>query len=214
MKWSKWFVLLLVMMSCCVGALADSCACYYAPLATFFIGANFGEGSNASFTLIGPSVNVSGLGGTPFDTWLGNPDIGYAPGSTGGGPATLEFDEGMSGTLGPYNSNSSVFSTECCSYLDVGTFTFPSHGSVFTVTLPASISGISGTITTPSGTVIPMSVSFGGGNLTMTFDLNSSTGLYYFGQASFTTVPEPTTLALMGTGLIAVLGSVRRRLNR
>jgi hypothetical protein len=214
MKRIKWFVLLLVMASS-VGGFADSCVCFSATVANFFFGANGGEGDNAGLSLIGPGVNVGGGGGTPVDSWLGsNPNFGFVAGSIGGGSAEVDFDEGMFGTLGPYNSNNSIFSTSCCTSVNAGTFTFPTNGKNFTVRLPAGICCIGGTLTTPTGSVLTLNVNIPSGYLTSYMGFREFHGRrpLLFRSRNFHHSSRPISLALVGTGLVAIFGSLRRRL--
>lgn len=210
----KWFFLLLVVTSP-VGAFADS---FTATTASFYFGANYGAGDNVIFSLTGPGVNVGAFGGTPYYSWLGgNPYVGFAPGSVGGGSATVIFDEGMFGTLGPYNPSNSTFNTfGCCTTVYAGTFTFPTNGKNFTVQVPATICCINGTILPLTGPNLPFFVSVPSGSLRVTWSYQTynGVGLYYFESATFASTPEPASLVLMGTGLLGVLGCARRKFNR
>jgi hypothetical protein len=137
-------------------------------------------------------------GGTPYDFF--NMD-GYAPGSTLGGNTTVYLDFGAATIRGVYHD------------LNVGTgslfmssFTLPTNGASTFFTVPVWLSFGASVTVADTGQIIDVSGSSKG---KITF-FKGYDGLYYAG--SFTTVPEPGTLGLMGTGLIGIFSVARRRL--
>ena len=198
MKRIGWLVLLLVVMTS-VGAFANS--------------VNY-TATNTTLTIFYPYVgypnvyfNVSSGPGSYLIAWAATPAswfsgvVGYLPGSIGGGTVPLTFYQ----VVGAEGFN--VEQMNCCTAtLFAGTFKFPTNGMNFTIYLPATISGISGTgYNGESFTFSPIS-----GSVKLSFVY--SDGLYYgSSQGGFGPAPEPGTLALMGTGAVAVLSLVRRR---
>jgi hypothetical protein len=190
-----------------VNAFADSLS-YKMMDTTFYISPNSGFGDNVYFSMYGPGAYLQGSGGTDNYWFFGG--TAFAPGSIGGGSTNFYFDQIFGGNLGSNGSNNIQLYSPAT--LFSGSFTFPlnaKNGSDFTVVFPASFSSIYGIITS---TGQPFTLTVPPGHLSMTFIYES--GSYYFTQASFSTVPEPGTLVLMGTGLFTVLGAARRRWTR
>ena len=201
MKRIGWLVLLLVVMTS-VSALADSVN-FTAASTTLIIYPYIGY-NNVYLLMSGPGLFLGGWAGTPPNWFSGT--VGYLPGSIGGGkiPLTLYDVGGYLPGLGGIDVAGGQMN--CCSAtLFAGTFTFPTTGKDFTIYLPATISGISGTAS--NGDAFSFSPTAGSVKLSFTY----SGGLYYGSQGSFGPAPEPGTLALMGTGIIAILSLVRRR---
>lgn len=157
------------------------------------------DGSGDNFRFIG-HMNGHQLflyGGTPY-YFFG--DGGYAPGSVFGGDATLylyESDMWINGApmlFGFPQTMSSIF---------MNSITLPTNGGSFTV--PWQI-GFSATgVSFDTGQTIQVG---GYGSGTLSFNYNPETKLYYVG--SFVQSPEPSTLGLLGTGIIGILVSTRR----
>src|SRR4029077_16126980 len=86
------------------------------------------------------------------------------------------------------------------STLNAGSFTFPTNGQDFTISVPASLDIITGTILATCSTVCEtFSLTTNPGTLTLSFFYSPVDGMYYGTSGSFTstattTVPEPGTL--------------------
>jgi hypothetical protein len=204
-----WMVLFAFLITC-AGAFANSVT-YTVNSATLNIFPNDGSGDNVGFLLSGPGMTLSAGGGTnSFFIFQGS-----APGSIGSAMLYLFPDYVASGNIGSYGPGE--IELNCCSgaALFSGTFTFPSNGqSFFSVTLPAYLTGISGTIVSGSGSTFfeqPFTLSGVSGHETLSFYYSSYWNLYYPAYGSFSTIPEPNTWVLLATGLCAALGSLPRR---
>lgn len=209
MKRTLWMILLMVMTSC-VGAIANSVT-YSATIANFTMVPNDGSGDNVGFAFSGLGTNAILIGGVPASYF--SDFFGFAPGSTGGGSTSFFPDYIANGNIGGYGYGSIELNDCCTAVLFVGAFTFPTNGqSNFSVTVPASLSGITGTITLVSGQTEQFSLNVKPFKLTLSFSYSPYYGVYYPNQATYSAVAEPATLALMGTGLIAIVGLLRRKL--
>jgi PEP-CTERM motif len=202
-RWLLWPVLMVVLVSPSVFA---NSVTYTITRATFTIFPNTGFGENIEFQLAGNGISLTGIAGSLCDVC--NAFKGLSPGAVVEASADLFFDNVLSAKIG-HNSYGFDEVGLFPSALLSGTFTLPTNGKNFTVVLPASISDITGTIFATQETftlaIVP-------GSLRMHFDYNSPDGLYYLSKGTFTTVPEPGTLALVGTGLAAIVSLVRRKL--
>jgi hypothetical protein len=171
------------------------------------IGPNEGVGDNVGVTLSGRGVSISALGGTPtfyFDS--GQP---YFPGDPGLGPTTIFWDTaGL--RIGSKVYDFDQFDLDP-TFLDVPFITFPTNGKDFSVSFPWTWA-LSGTINTncPSS---GCGFFFVGKRGKLRFSFIFFDGAYFASSASFTTVPEPGSLALMAIG-IGVVGWRRVRYSR
>jgi PEP-CTERM motif len=163
------------------------------------IGPNEGAGDNVGVILSGQGVGISALGGTP--TFWFDSGQQYFPGEQGLGPTTIFWDT-ASLNIGSTGYGFDQFDLDP-TFLDVPGITFPTNGKNFTVTLPWAWA--------LSGTIISNCPKSGCGFLLvgkpgkLNFSFFFADGVYYASSASFTTVPEPGTFALMVIG-IGVVG--------
>ena len=125
-----------------------------------------------------------------------------APGSTLGGTSEVFVDGGLIKINGvSYENLGHDIGT-----LFISSFTFPTNGKDFTVPVSASFS------------VDELIVGVGNIHLNgtasgkVTFKFNSNVGLYSPSTIFLTTVPEPSTLGLLGIGLTGILALARRKL--
>jgi hypothetical protein len=173
----------------------------WADTVNIFLAPNEGLGDNFGIQQQSKGMTVVLSGGTQtgfFD------DTQYPPGSTFGGPCTVYLDYGaveIGGVTYELNVGAAT--------LNMSNFTLPTNGaSSATYQVVLSFTG-SGTIA-ETGQVINVSGS-STGNITF---VKAYTGNY--SPEAFApgpgTVPEPGTLGLIGTGLIAVFSVARRRL--
>lgn len=152
-------------------------------------GPNDGSGGNFGMIVNGPGFSIGVFGGTPYDFY--NFD-GIAPGSTIFGNTDVYMDGGYAvlGGIG-HNLDLDVGS------LFVSSITLPTNGKNFTTWVELDFND-SGTL---NDTLQPISIS---GSQTGKITFYYDQGSYYGGD--FTTVPEPTTFILLGTGLAGIAG--------
>jgi hypothetical protein len=187
-----------------VSAFADSFSNLSASLT---INPNNGSGGNIGGTITGPGVNLQ-VGG----------------GASGGFGGTIYWDFAIGG-LGSQNytnmGNGGAFPYLALdpATLNVGGFTFPTNPqdfSTFTVTVPASLGIVTGTIEAqgadcnPCKTFVLTTIP---GLETMSFQYDPVMGFQFTGGSftSSTTTPEPGALGLMATGIGALTWLRARR---
>jgi len=160
---------------------------------------NDGSGDNFGFAgqMTGHPLFLSG--GTPY-SFFGTG--GYEPGSMFGGYETLylyptvAWIDGM--PLGFYFPPSD-------SYIFISSFSLPTNGKGFTEFVQIGFSA--GGINDDTGLTIGVG---GVARGKISFYFSPDSGLYY--PDAFVQAPEPSTLGLMGIGIIGILGSARKRL--
>jgi len=192
-------LLLLGSLMCVPAARADSLSVRY-----HFI-ANDGSGDNASSLIVGPGTSIATGGGTGCEwCFVGtffnpgttlNPSINYV------GFGSFFFKGTFQGTT----IDSNYFGVGSTT-LTAGSFTFPPfvEGSTFTITVPASM----GTINIFNGTqVFPFTVK--PGQLRLTFAFGGQQ--YWFQSGLYTVTPEPQTLVLLASGVLAIAGAAALR---
>ena len=157
------------------------------------------EGGNFEFISRQPGISVFLVGTVP-ESFYSNSLI--APGSTLGGTSEVFVDGGAIKINGVSYDNLGLD----IGSLFVSSFTFPTNGKDFTVPVSASFS------------VDELIVGVGNIHLNgaasgkVTFKFNSNVGLYSPSTIFLTTVPEPSTLGLLGIGLTGILALARRKL--
>jgi hypothetical protein len=190
-------LLLGILLLTSVTAFADSF--------NFIVHVNSGSGAGIAGLITGPGLNLTVDAGT-YVNWFSDFAPGYAPGSIGGGGTPLYWKFELGEIDSQSYSPDQLFANP--SFLTTGSFTFPTNGQNFTITMPASIDDI--TIVTLCPINCP-TFDLGGlsGTLTLSFDYDPSNGGgYYANSGSFTgssaPTPEPGTLGLVAMGIGAL----------
>jgi hypothetical protein len=184
-------ILLLVIS---VSAFADSVTIILAP----------GSPDESNFQFISHQQGISVfLVGTVPESFYSNSLI--APGSTLGGTSNVFVDGGLIKINGVSYDNLGLD----IGSLFIGSFTFPTNGKDFTIPVQASFSVAEQIVGT--GITIHINETVSG---KVTFRFISNVGLYRPSTIVLTTVPEPATLGLMGTGLAGILALARKKLKR
>lgn len=214
MKHSHWIIVLpLVLLGI---AHANTIYNINAPGTTYFF-SGIGGGDNATYSLIGPNINLSG-GGTAFCSGGWCVGAQFAPGSTLVPDLNVDFESssGVVSIAGQVYSGDQV--VLYISSITAQGFTFPAGGNVpttFTVVLPAKFSLVDGAVTVGSGQLF--SVNVPQGKLVLTFNylpaVNGQPASYSFSKGQYVVVaPEPATISLLAIGLVGVFGNrIRKR---
>jgi PEP-CTERM motif len=168
----------------------------FADSVRFGLSVNTGGGDNFGFIQQSGGILMGGEGGTPLGFFDSSP--GYRPGDPFGGDAPIFFSSGgaiIGGITYDVLWSGGVF---------VSPFTFPTNGKDFRVPVTVGFSA--------NGTILDTGelISAGGAaNGYISFFVGID-GLYYPGS-DFIPVPEPNTLALVGTGMMSIFGINRVR---
>ena len=213
MKRFKWTIaiLLVALMPC---AYADTISNFTITQITVLVGPNYGSGDNVDFTLIGPGTNITGIGGIACFDWC-SPLNPVSPGQVFPGFAPQifisNFNTAMVGGKN-YDPNADIAFTSGFFIGVFGSITLPANGSDVTACLPGNAeSPITGFVGEgPAFTQMNLTLPAGGSFCTA---WNFADGQYTFVQGKFSvsTVPEPGTVGLMGSGLVAVFGAALRK---
>jgi hypothetical protein len=159
---------------------------------------NDGGGDNFGFLQRGGGTTIEIGGGTPFTFFHIGP---YAPGSTLGGSTDVFFSGGFIKIGG--NSHDLQFISGPGT-LFLSSFTLPTNGKDFTISVVIDFS--TSVVIVDTGQTLDVS---GGRSGTLSFHF--SDGFYFPDSNGFTVTPEPSTLGLLGTGLIGILAFVRKK---
>jgi hypothetical protein len=210
MRRFRWAIPILFLFVAGV-AYADSIPTFTMTQAIIGVSPNNGAGDNVGFIFTGPGgFSLSGIGGTSSYGFEGDT---FSPGDPIGGVYDITWSF-LTLTIGKTTYDPDTVDLSAIDVNLLGALSVPG-GSV-----PAILSN--------SLTNVPIQVSAGAGdefvqfNLKIppgTFDANfvpieGNPSLYEFCCAGFlasSTVPEPTTLGLMATGLAGILGLVQRK---
>ena len=217
MKRLIWGIAILFVVSA-TGAYADSVFTFNITQATVFVGPNDGSGDNVFFALTGPGTNISGNGGIPCWDWCYST---FSPGdspSVGIGQIFLDSPIGGELTIGGKTYDPNTLSLQGVSVTVLGSFTFPANPNVstFAACLPAEMPGSIAGFAGEGESFIQFNLQMPpGGTFCTTWSFDSASATYQFSQGKFvaTTVPEPGTIGFMGTGLVGIIGVIRRKRN-
>ena len=215
MKRFQWAAaILLVALAQCVHA--DSISNFNITGVTVVVLPNEG-GDNVFFTLTGPGTNISGNGGINCLSHWCDAFNTLSPGQSVfpniGQIFLANFNNAMVGGKS-YPPEEELGFTSAFSINVLGTFTLPvnPNSSTFSSCVPATVSGpIAGFVGSGETFKQINLITPAGGSFCTAW--NFSGGQYQFARGNFfvSTVPEPGTLGLVGSGLIALVGTARRR---
>jgi|SRR5579862_1955775 len=157
--------------------------------------------------IFGPGISAYATGHMPAPWFSTAPNVHYLPGSVVSG-TTEVFFESVSGTAGSDTGSDYTFS-----FIDAGSYAFPTNGKNFTVNLPATLesfylNGFCNVSCYPA-----LLLNFKPGDLRLSYTY--SDGQYYPASGSFSTVssvPEPATLGLVALGAAAVAWRKRKQI--
>jgi len=211
MKRIIWVVLPFALFC---SAHANSIYTFNAGQATFVFGEN-GGGDNATYSLVGPNINLSGVATAfcqpPTSFCVDTPIL---PGTSLNPSIGVDFEFSSGGVkIGGQTYEAVLF----VSSISAASFTLPLGGSVpttFTIADPATFSLVGGRVLNDAGS--PLNVTIPQGNLVLTFNYfparNGRPASYFFSSGQYVvTTPEPSTLGLMATGLAGIVWLILRK---
>ena len=209
MKRFIWLVVLPFALFC--SAHANSIYSFNAGQVTFIFGEN-SDGGNALYSLVGPNINLSGVGtAICLSFCVDNPIL---PGTSLNPSIGIDFEFSNGGVeIGGQTYGAILF----VSSISAASFTFPLGGSVpttFTIADPARFSVVDGRVLNDAGS--PLNVTIPPGNLVLTFNYfpagNGHPAWYFFSGGQYVVAtPEPGTLGLMATGLAGIVVLILRK---
>lgn len=169
----------------------------FADTMIFFV-PNDGSGDNFGALLRSGGTTIGVYGGT--DPYYFGSSRPYAPGTELGGGTTLFVGGGF---IRFHGSTQELEAFQLGDFF-MSNFTLPTNGK--DVTIPVTIEFSASLMNPDTGEIFDLGGSTKGKVKFRFFD-----GGYY--AESFTAVPEPETLGLLGSGLIGVLALARKRLS-
>jgi hypothetical protein len=183
-------------------------------------GLNDGSGDNATFSLVGPGISITGVGGTGCFSWCGIDNF-FAPGaSLTPSIPFIGFDTISTLKIGGVSFNPDASTMGSSSILALKGFNFPTGAVVpsFTVVIPAAFTGPVQGLAGNGSQVIQFRLHLASGKLALTF--NGVVGLdglpaYQFSTGTYiAVVPEPGTLALAAVGIFGIALMLKARARR
>jgi hypothetical protein len=170
-----------------------------------------------SFSLTGPGTNITGVGNFVCQSaWCSFPASSVPPGSLLTNIGQIGLDEAFQSTVGGTTLIANQWTVIDLALNVLGSINLPANpsSSVFSACVPATVPINFGEGQIPDKTVINFNLNPPhGGAGTFCTTWNFSNGQYTFVQGTFTasTVPEPGTLGLVGSGLVALFAAALRR---
>lgn len=162
--------------------------------------ASMGSDGSVDFALFGPGTTITGYGGMACFFWCSGP----IPDLSSVSAAQVFVGAFLSAKVAGISYSPDLLGLGCC--------LFSSSGN-----LSGSVSGFVGQDVTFR--YLNMTLPNGGWNFNFDFfpPMNGNPGFYQFASGSFTAgtppapTPEPSTLGLMATGVMGLVGVIRRR---
>lgn len=126
----------------------------------------------------------------PIHWWNWNNTAGFGPPNFAGGIKTVQVDYSSTGIGGTYTT--------------LGTFTIPQEANPLAASAGNSIGNFAGA--QANAVVVTIIDSW-----SMTSDGQNAVTYHGFGNIAFDVVPEPSSLVVLGTGILVLAGFARRR---
>jgi hypothetical protein len=212
MKCCRWAIALLFVLVVQF-AYADSIPTFQLSRFTYGFGVNE-DGDNAGYGIAGLGIYLTGGGSASCEFCLA--DVPFSPGKSLVPDVFVDFESSHGYVrIGGHTYHDVVLFV---SSITARSFTFPAGGharSTFTVTVPASFGLVQGEA---NGTFFDVEIP--PGKLVLTFNYfpasNGNPASYWFSKGQYKgqgipPIPEPGTIGFMATGLVGIVGLIRRK---